>query len=87
MCWQRKGRDWKVTPGLTFFASGLVFFSSSHAAVIRVYDTAGNRPKRTSTRTISKSGSHEAHFHQMVRSSSDCKSRVECSDHRADAIQ
>jgi len=41
ICWQRKGRDWKVTPGLTF-ASGLVFFSSSHGAVIRVYDEAGN---------------------------------------------
>ena len=39
--WQRKGRDGEVTPGLTF-ASGLVFFSCSHAAVIRVFDAAGS---------------------------------------------
>ena len=39
--WQSKGRDGKVTPGLTF-ASELVSFSRSHDTVIPVYDDAGN---------------------------------------------
>jgi hypothetical protein len=40
-CGSAKVGDGEVAPGLTF-ASGLVFFSHSFDAVIRVYDEAGN---------------------------------------------
>jgi hypothetical protein len=59
------GRLWYGEPNAISNAIGYAMHSSrSHHAVIRVYDSAGNGPRRTSRRAISKSGES---FHRAGR--------------------